>query len=125
MRVLIIEDEHLIRECLGRVGQARGHSIQLAKEGLKGLQLWQSFHPHLIFLDILMPKMDGLQVLKEAGKAPYQKVVMMSAHRELSKNPPVEGVDLFIPKPFHDIVALFKQAEDLYLKNLKITPSPP
>ena len=120
MRVLIIEDEFLIRECLVRVAQLRNHIVKSEENGQMGLKTWRGFQPHLIFLDILIPELDGLSLLELAGKENNEKVVMMSAHRELSKFS-VSGVDLFIQKPFHDIVAVFKQAESLcYPENISL-----
>ena len=112
MRILIVEDEFLIRECLSRVAQSKGHTVKAEKSGKAGLKTWKAFQPHLIFLDILIPEIDGPSLLELVGKKNNEKVIMMSAHRELSQLS-MSGVDLFIPKPFYNIESVFKQAESL------------
>lgn len=114
MRVLIIDDETLIRQCLCRVGLSRGHIMRTEEDGEKGLRAWKAFRPHLVFLDILMLNLDGPAVLRKAGKNNNEKVVMMSAHRAFSEGRPVPGVDLFVSKPFRNIVAVFEKAEKLF-----------
>ena len=113
MRVLIIDDEALIRKCLCRVALSRGHIVRTESDGRKGLKTWREFQPHLVFLDILMPQMDGPSILQQAGKKNNEKVMMMSAHRTFSDGLSIPGVDLFVSKPFQDIVAVFNQAEQL------------
>ena len=113
--MLIIDDEELIGKCLSRVALLRGHKVEVAKDGEAGLVLWQQFQPHLVFLDILMPGMSGPTVLKRMGKKNNEKVVMMSAHRSFANGFLIPGVDLFVSKPFQDVVALFNQGESLCL----------
>ena len=144
MRVLIIDDETLIRKSLVRVARSRGHTVRAEKDGERGLNTWRLFQPHLVFLDILMPKLDGPSVLKKAGKKNNEKVIMMSAHRAFSDGMPVRfglsdrlffypkdkkkeentnsipkqyvsvpGVDLFISKPFQNVINMFNQVEQL------------
>ncbi len=113
MKILIIDDEKLIRECLFRIAQSRKHDVRMESNGLSALKTWQSFQPQLVFLDICLPGLDGISLLKKMGKKNKEKVVMMSAHRKFSRLAPMKGVDLFVSKPFHDIIQLFNQAEDL------------
>ncbi len=119
MRVLIVDDEVLIKKCLARVALSRGHVVQTESNGLKGLKAWREFKPHLVFLDVLLPGLDGPSVLQQAGKKNNEKVVMMSAHKAFSDRTSISGVhlpgvDLFVSKPFPDIVCFFKQAEGLF-----------
>ena len=65
MRVLIVDDEELIGECLARVALSRGHTAKVETQGLAGLDTWKKFQPHLVFLDVLMPGLDGPSLLKK------------------------------------------------------------
>ena len=123
MRVLIVDDEWLIRESLNRVAQARGHETRVENSGKKGLKAWREFQPHLVFLDVLMPELDGPSVLQLNGKKNNEKVVLMSAHRVFSSIPH-KGVDLFVSKPFQDIMQIFCQAENLCLSQIQPQDQP-
>ena len=100
MRVLIIDDEVLIGKCFCQVAVNRGHKAKIELDGLKGLKTWESFQPHLVFLDILMPGLDGPSLLKKIGKKNNEKVVMMSAHKAFSDDFFLPEVDLFVKKTF-------------------------
>jgi len=114
MRVLVVDDEILIVKTLKHVALLRGHIVRVEMNGQNGLLAWQEFQPHLVFLDLMMPEIDGATLLKSIKKQ-NEKVVMMSAHDVLLKKVP--GVDMYVVKPFKDIVAIFKQAEKLFLCN--------
>lgn len=115
MKVLIVDDEPLVRRSLARAFKSRGHEIFEAEDGLQGLDLWNRQKPDLVFLDVLMPKMTGPQVLAEMGSQRAGKVVLMSAFSgEHNMETAVQmGADLFIPKPFEDIFSIVSMAEDL------------
>ncbi len=125
MKILIIDDELLIRRSLKRVAQLRGHTAQTASDGKTGVSLWLDFQPHVVFLDVFIPLLDGLGVLEAVRKNHTSsfkaKVIMMSAHWSHNQNVSVlntiensDIVDLFIPKPFRDIIGIMKQAESLW-----------
>lgn len=115
MKILVIDDELLVRRSIQRVCEKRGHEVKEAEDGEVGLQVWQEWAPELVFLDVLMPKMGGLELLRQFSNRPPNVVVLMSAYtgsidmtRELS-----ERADLFVPKPFRDIFEFVDQAEEL------------
>jgi two-component system, response regulator PdtaR len=116
VKVLIVDDEALVRRSLERACSSRGHIVEQAEDGQKGIELWQSWHPDLVFLDVLMPKLSGVEVLKRLNGQHTAKVVMMSAYtgaESLDKS----GVDLFLAKPFQDIFSFVHQAEELCLEH--------
>lgn len=121
MRILIIDDEVLIGESLSRVAILHGHTVKTEQNGLEGLKTWKEFKPHLVFLDVLMPGLDGPSVLEQVGRMNNEKVVMMSAHRAFSNDVSIPDVDLFISKPFKDIISVFRQAEQLCLSHKDIS----
>ena len=113
-KILIVDDEFLIRRSLKLAGESRGHIMKEAEDGLFALSLWSSFCPDLAFIDVLMPKMDGLELLKNIPRDSKTKIVIISAHDELSKRDiQNRGVDLFVKKPFNDVFKLIEQAEEL------------
>lgn len=115
MRILVVDDEPLVRRSLGRALKSRGHEILEAEDGLQGLTMWREQKPDLVFLDVLMPKMTGPQVLAEVGSQHSGKVILISAFSgEHNMETAVQmGADLFIPKPFEDIFSIVNLAEDL------------
>ena len=115
MKVLVIDDEALVRRSLSRALRSKGHDVVEALDGNEGLQQWRQSNPDLVFLDVLMPGLTGPQVLKEMGQVRSGKVILMSAFSgEHNMETALQmGADLFVPKPFEDIFAVVKLAEDL------------
>lgn len=115
MKILIVDDEPLVRRSLSRALKSKGHDILEAEDGQQGLSMWREQKPDLVFLDVLMPKMTGPQVLAEMGSQHSGKVILISAFSgEHNMQTAVQmGADLFIPKPFEDIFSVVNLAEDL------------
>lgn len=115
MKVLIVDDEVLVRRSLGRALKGKGFEVMEAVDGTEGLQAWKTWQPDLVFLDVLMPGLTGPEVLKEVGSDSKAKVILMSAFSGEHNMQTAQqmGADLFVPKPFEDIFAIVKMAEDL------------
>lgn len=114
LKILIVDDEPLIRRALILAGQSRGHIVKEAKNGQIALNLWSAFQPDLAFIDVLMPEMDGFELLKRIPKNSKAKIVVISAHDELNeKDIKKREIDLFIQKPFENIFKLIEKAEQL------------
>ncbi|HKJ03791.1 MAG TPA: sigma-54 dependent transcriptional regulator, partial [Longimicrobiales bacterium] len=80
-KLLIVDDEKSIREALLQVFEYEGHEVRGAAEGATGLKLNETFRPDVIFLDVKMPGMDGLEVLDQLREQdPGVLVVMISGH---------------------------------------------
>lgn len=117
LKVLLVDDEELIRRSLRRVFEIAHHKVIEAADGVSGLSLWRKEQPDLVILDVLMPGLTGPQVLKEVGQQNKSKVILVSAYTgeyNLKKAKDV-GADLFIPKPFQNIFEIVKLAEGLML----------
>ncbi len=63
-KILIIEDEKILRETLADILEISGYSVVMAKDGEEGVETFTNTHPDLVICDINMPKMDGFEVLK-------------------------------------------------------------
>ena len=101
-KVLIVEDDNNIAELLHLYLEKEGFETQVARDGGKGVELFRSFQPDLVLLDIMLPVMDGWSVLKkirESGKTP---VIMLTAKGELEDRVTglESGADDYIVKPF-------------------------
>jgi len=67
-KILLIEDEEIMIELLQKKLTAEGYQVSVAKDGLDGLEKMKQDKPDLILLDIIMPKMGGLEVMEEMNK---------------------------------------------------------
>ena len=80
-KILIIDDEAAIRQILAESLKDEGFDVLAAPDGPTGLQVLADFKPHICFLDIWMPKMDGIEVLTKAVPLfPETNFVMISGH---------------------------------------------
>jgi len=67
-KILLVEDEEIIIELLQRKLNQEGYEVLVARSGEEGLKLMKENWPNLVLLDIILPKMSGLEVLEEINK---------------------------------------------------------
>ena len=107
-RVLIVDDEDDIRE-LCRVNlEFEDYEVIDAPDGAKGLEMARSQHPDLIFLDLMMPRMDGWDVLhhlKEDDSTAAIPVILLTAKTGEAEQMRgwEEGILEFVSKPFNPL----------------------
>ena len=101
-KVLIVEDDTNIAELLHLYLEKEGFETVVANDGGKGVELFRSFHPDLVLLDIMLPVMDGWSVLKKIRESDKTPVIMLTAKGETEdKVQGLEGgADDYIVKPF-------------------------
>lgn len=107
-KILIVDDEPHIRLLLAQTLEEledEGVDILTATNGLEGLETIQEEKPNLVFLDVMMPKMNGFDVCKAVKKElviPDVFIIMLTAKgQEFDKNKGIEvGADLYMTKPF-------------------------
>lgn len=85
-KILITEDETLLRNALSEKLRLEGFEVLTAENGQKGLELALSEHPDLILLDIIMPVMDGLTMLKQLRQDPWGKTAAVILLTNLAAN---------------------------------------
>ena len=100
--VLIVEDESNIRELLRMYLEQEGYAVETAQNGSEGLRVFKRVHPDLVLLDLMMPVMDGNQMIRELRTFSKTPVIMLTAKGEmLDKIAGLElGADDYITKPF-------------------------
>ena len=115
MKILIIEDDQIIRHALNRAFLARGHEVLLAEDGKEGIETWKSQAPDLVLLDVVMPYINGVQILAMKKNLPQAKVVVMSAY---TGDPQIwqtlkKRADMILSKPFENIFDIIEKIENL------------
>lgn len=114
MNLLVIEDEPTIREGICEFFQEDGYQVFSAADGLIGLEQFQAHTIHLVILDIMLPKCNGLQVLTELRKSSTVPVIMLTAMGE--EETQIQSFDAladdFMSKPF-SLIILKKRVEAL------------
>lgn len=103
-RILIVDDSQVTRQLLRAIVEKAGHEVVgQADNGRDGLRLSQEAKPDLMLLDMLLPQLDGIEVLGRLKDAPYRpKVVMLSSVSAVEKIRAARaaGADYYVLKPF-------------------------
>ena len=101
--ILVVDDEHGIRELLSEILNDEGHQVELAENASQARALRQQARPDLVLLDIWMPDTDGVTLLKEWSSTGLltMPVIMMSGHAtiETAVEATKIGAQSFLEKP--------------------------
>lgn len=104
MRILIVEDEQLLRDQLAVQLRAKDYVVDTAEDGEEGLYYATEYPIDLAIVDLGLPKLDGVQLIKkirEAGKE-YPVLILTARDRWQEKVEGLEsGADDYLTKPFH------------------------
>ncbi|MDA3846989.1 MAG: response regulator YycF [Vallitaleaceae bacterium] len=101
-KILIVDDEKAIADILEFNLRREGYEIAVAYDGEQGVEQFRKMKPDIILLDIMMPKMDGLQVCKVIRNESNVPIIMLTAKaEEVDKVVGLEfGADDYVTKPF-------------------------
>ena len=104
MRLLVVEDEHSLREDIARKLRLSGYEVDACADGEAALEALAAERYDLVLLDLNLPKVDGMQVLRSLRRHDLETcVLILSARSEISDK--VEGLDAgandYLSKPFH------------------------
>jgi two-component system response regulator ResD len=101
-RVLVVDDEPIVRDVLSRYLSREGFEVEVAADGQAALDLFEAIRPELIVLDLMLPGIDGLEVLRRIRSQNGGAVIMLTARGE-EKDRVVGlelGADDYVAKPF-------------------------
>jgi len=104
VKILIIEDEESLVDLLAAKLKKEGYEVEFALDGEKGFQKISSFNPDLILLDIVMPKMDGYEVLEKMSEENKKIPVIIISNSgqpvEIEKTTKLGAIDHLIKTEF-------------------------
>jgi class 3 adenylate cyclase len=123
-KILVVDDNESNRNMLSRRLQRQGHRVKLAENGKRALEMLRSEDFDLVLLDVMMPEMDGYQVLEHLhadDKLRGLPVIMISALDQLDTV--VKSIELgaedYLPKPFNPVVLRARIGACLEKKRLR------
>ena len=116
-RILIVDDEHPLARILSFAFENEGYRVDVALDGIDCMNKVSIFAPDAVLMDIMMPKLDGLETIKLLRQNPLNReVVIMAMSAKSVGSLPAEaveaGADVFVKKPFQ-IAAIIEQVESL------------
>jgi DNA-binding response OmpR family regulator len=102
VKVLVIEDDPYICELITLYAEKSGYIVNIANNGMKGLEMFYDNLPNLVILDIMLPKMDGWEVCKEIRRFDKTPVIMLTGKGgNVDKLKGFDlGTDDYLVKPF-------------------------
>ncbi len=103
VRILVVDDDRAVRESLRRSLSFNGYSVELAQDGREALDLIVRHRPDALVLDVMMPRLDGLEVCRQLRSAGDDLPILVLTARD-SVSERVAGLDAgaddYLPKPF-------------------------
>jgi two-component system response regulator CpxR len=102
-RILLIDDDHELSQLVNDYLTLDGFSLDIAADGINGLQMAQSGLYQLILLDVMLPGLDGLSLLRQLRQSSYCPVLMLTARGDdIDRIVGLElGADDYLAKPFN------------------------
>jgi two-component system, OmpR family, response regulator MprA len=103
VRILVVDDDRAVRESLRRSLSFNGYSVALAQDGVEALDAIASDRPDAVVLDVMMPRLDGLEVCRQLRSTGDDLPILVLTARD-SVSERVAGLDAgaddYLPKPF-------------------------
>jgi DNA-binding response OmpR family regulator len=101
-RILLVEDEPRTRETIALYLEREGYDVSTAGDGIHALEVARDTEPHLVVLDLMLPRMDGLEVCRQLRESGNAAVIMVTARS--TEEDKLTGLDLgaddYVTKPF-------------------------
>lgn len=101
-RILMVEDDAVIREATQLTLERHGYDVTTAEDGLEAIERFEKIHPDVVMLDIMLPGLDGISVCRRVRETSTVPIVMVSARGDaLDVVLGLEaGADDYVTKPF-------------------------
>jgi two-component system, OmpR family, response regulator MtrA len=113
-RILLVEDDPSIREVTAIGLRAAGFDVDTAPDGAAGIERWRQAQPDLVLLDVMLPRLDGLEVCRQIRRESTVPIVMLTARSDtIDVVVGLEaGADDYVRKPFEmaELVARIRAA---------------
>ncbi len=143
MRILVVDDDRAVRESLRRSLQFNGYQVETAGDGMQALESVTAARPDAMVLDVMMPRLDGLEVCRRLRSTGDDLPILVLTARDAVSDR-VSGLDAgaddYLPKPFaleellarlrallrraaHDDAAATQSAAVLKFADLELDPS--
>ena len=106
MKILVIDDDHLVRLTLSKILCHGGHEVVTAADGKRGMIMLRAEHPDLVITDLIMPEQEGFQTIVMIRRDyPDMKIIAISGSLRKSNHDALSmaaslGADEVIAKPF-------------------------
>ncbi len=102
-RILVVDDDRAVRESLRRSLEFNGYAVAMASDGAEALATIGAIHPDAVVMDVMMPRLDGIEATRALRAAHNDVPVLVLTARD-SVGDRVEGLDAgaddYLPKPF-------------------------
>ena len=112
-KILVVDDDPIIRDMMVDILSLEGYPIDTARHGLEAMEILRGEESYLVFLDVMMPVLDGKEVCAILEAEPQLRnrhfIVLMSAVDKLAEvSSLIKNVDATMPKPFSvdDVVGI-------------------
>ncbi len=111
-RILVVDDEPVVVEVVERYLQREGFSVHTAADGLAAMEMYAAIRPHLVVLDLMLPRLGGMEICRRIREQSKTPIIMLTARGdEMDRIAGFEtGADDYLAKPFspRELVARVK-----------------
>ncbi|WP_033663917.1 response regulator transcription factor, partial [Bacillus cereus] len=118
--ILVVDDEKEIRDLIAIYLENEGYKVLQAADGAEGLEILEKNEVHLVVLDIMMPKIDGIHMCMKVREVKEMPIIMLSAKtQDMDKILGLTtGADDYVTKPFNplELIARIKSQLRRYMK---------
>lgn len=123
-RILIIEDDLTLRNVLSEFLETEGFSVGVASDGEEGLTMIKEFNPDIVLLDIILPKKNGFEVLKEVRNSEEKLSIPFVLLTNLGSLDDIEkalelGATTYLVKGDYQVREIVEKIKEILLKEKK------